>query len=88
MKKKKLMTRLAIGLARSVLVAGILLSFAQPISANLIANGGFETGDFTGWTLTGNVDVSTRVTNARVDPKYVHSGFYGVLSGPWPPDVS
>ena len=89
MKKKKLMTRLAIGLARSVLVAGILLSFAQPISANLIANGGFETGDFTGWTLTGNVTPSTRVTTASDDPTviHVHSGIYGVVSGPHPPDV-
>ena len=26
------------------------LSIAYPAKANLITNGGFETGDFTGWT--------------------------------------
>jgi len=30
------------------LTAPLALSFAQPAKANLIINGGFETGDFTG----------------------------------------
>ena len=30
------------------------LSFALPASANLVVNGGFETGNFSGWTQTGN----------------------------------
>ena len=35
--------------------AAVLL--AHPVSANLITNGGFETGDFTGWAhVGGNVD--------------------------------
>jgi len=29
------------------------LSFAYPARANLITNGGFETGDFSGWTVLG-----------------------------------
>jgi hypothetical protein len=29
------------------------LSFAYPAKANLITNGGFETGDFSGWTVLG-----------------------------------
>jgi hypothetical protein len=30
-----------------------VLSVAYPGKANLVTNGGFETGDFTGWTVTG-----------------------------------
>jgi hypothetical protein len=33
------------------------LSIAHPASANLITNGGFETGDFTGWTHVGGAVV-------------------------------
>ncbi len=51
-------------------------ALATPAHANLVLNGGFETGDFTGWTELG-------------DPTYnivwagnPHSGFYAGLSGP------
>lgn len=39
------------------------------------ANGGFETGDFTGW---GSDQEGAAVTS---DPRYVHSGVYGVQLG-------
>ncbi len=32
-------------------------SLAHPAKANLITNGGFETGDFTGWTVVGHAFV-------------------------------
>jgi len=38
-----------------VLTAVAALSVAYPAKANLITNGGFETGDFTGWTRSGNI---------------------------------
>ena len=40
----------------AVAVAGLTLGLALPVQAETInlVNGGFETGDFTGWTLSGN----------------------------------
>jgi hypothetical protein len=46
---------------------------------SLVQNGGFETGDFTGWTQSGNTN-STDVTSG---PTFVHSGSYGVEAGPY-----
>lgn len=37
----------------------------------LVQNGGFETGDFTDWTQSGQIDGYEFVTN---DPPFVHSG--------------
>lgn len=37
--------------AGSLVVALILMHLVGPVHANSIANGGFETGDLTGWTL-------------------------------------
>src|ERR1700733_1828974 len=56
----------------AALVTGILLTAsALPASAaNLITNGGFETGDFTGWTEGGNFEFSQVVSR----PFYVYSG--------------
>lgn len=45
---------------------------------NLIVNPGFETGDFTGWTQSGDTGF-TFVNAAR---PVVHSGRYGALLGP------
>jgi hypothetical protein len=45
---------------------------------NLISNPGFETGDFTGWTQSGDTGF-TFVNAAR---PVVHSGRYGALLGP------
>ncbi len=43
---------------------------------NLVVNGGFETGDFTGWTLSDSTYTSVTST-----PAFVHSGNYGVAYG-------
>jgi hypothetical protein len=56
---------------------------------SLVQNGGFETGDFTGWTLAGNGTIftpfGTTVYNAVEDaasyPSVVHSGNYGAFLG-------
>lgn len=51
---KKHVSRLGI-----LALAGLLtLGIAQSAKANLIVNGGFETGDFTGWTQTSNTSAT------------------------------
>lgn len=48
---------------------------ATAANANLVTNGGFETGDFTGWTQFGNVD------NMGVDGFFPRSGTYSAFIG-------
>jgi len=43
-------------------------------SDNLVTNGGFETGDFTGWSVTPTVPPGMAV----IESSYVHSGQYAV----------
>lgn len=45
-----------------------LASFAGPSMANLVGNPGFETGDFTDWTLTGD--------GISIDSVFPHTGTY------------
>ena len=65
------------------------IPFTLNVVQSLVQNGGFETGDFTGWTLVGNTIVSnpsgTTVYNAVESganyPLVVHSGSYGAFLG-------
>jgi len=62
-------------------VAALLVLCApMAFGQNLLTNGSFETGDFTGWTTTGNFEFSQVVSG----PFYVYSGaqhgsFYGTF---------
>ncbi|MGA2197677.1 MAG: PEP-CTERM sorting domain-containing protein [Bryobacteraceae bacterium] len=62
-------------------LAMLLAIAALPLCAgNLVTNPGFETGDFTGWTMGGNFEDTEVVSGAF----YVYTGaeegtFYGVL---------
>jgi hypothetical protein len=47
------------------------------LPSSIVQNGGFETGAFTDWTLTGN----TNETAVVEDSPYTYAGIYGVQSG-------
>ncbi|HEY1613134.1 MAG TPA: PEP-CTERM sorting domain-containing protein [Rhizomicrobium sp.] len=61
----------------SVLTAAILLFAAPGARADLVTNGGFETGDFSGW----QVDNIHGTTFVSAYSGYVHSGTYGASLG-------
>jgi hypothetical protein len=65
-------------LAAVLLFSGFFWGSSISVSAQAIQNGGFETGDFTGWTQSGNTDW----TLVRATPAFVHSGAYGAAMGP------
>jgi flagellin len=57
------------------LAAAMAFVLAFPAKADLVANGGFETGDLTGWTHSGNLGFSSVVTSP------IHSGTYAYSNG-------
>jgi len=46
------------------------------VSASLVLNGDFETGNFTDWSESGNIEFTSVTTN------FAHSGLYGAQLGP------
>jgi hypothetical protein len=66
------------------------ISFSLQIGQSLVENGGFETGDFTGWTLVGNTivyygygdfTIYNAVEDAASGYDVVYSGTYGAFLG-------
>jgi hypothetical protein len=55
----------------------LMMLFSPCGAANLVTNPGFETGDFTGWTQSGNTGF-TSVSGGV----YAHAGNYGAQLGP------
>jgi hypothetical protein len=53
------------------------LAFTLTVGESIVSNGGFETGEFTGWTLTG-ATTENFVTNGG---GFVHGGAYGAALG-------
>lgn len=71
------MTTFGSSLAGIVMAA--TLAFAAPAQANLVANGGFETGDFTSWEGTG--DTLFNGVQCPADAS-VHAGSCSAFFGP------
>jgi hypothetical protein len=64
---------------KTLLGAVMVLGLASvTANASLVANGSFETGNFSGWTQGGN----TGFTSVSNSVAAVHSGTYGGLLGP------
>jgi hypothetical protein len=64
-------------LASAILAGALVIS--SPSRANLVTNGGFETGDFTGWTQGGNNTGAIFLTSTS---SFVHSGTWAAFVGP------
>ncbi len=62
-------------------VALLLLGAAGTLSADIVVNGGFETGNFTGWTLNGNIDDGGGMPAVFVTGAFVNSGDYAADLG-------
>ncbi len=64
-------------LARCLFGAVMLLGMASQAGANLLVNGDFETGDFTGWTQFGDMSFS------GVDSQAPQAGTFAAFFGPF-----
>jgi hypothetical protein len=59
-----------------VAAAALIGASSVASAANLVVNGGFETGDFTGWTQSGDT------SSTFVESFFVHSGNFAATFGP------
>jgi hypothetical protein len=75
MRPKTLLVVVALALA-------VMVSTPKTFAQNLVANGSFETGDFTGWTSGGNFEDTFVETGAFYDYTGAQDGIYYAALGP------
>ncbi len=63
-------------------VVAILLCAPAAFAQNLLTNGSFETGDYTGWTEGGNFEFTQVVSGAFYDYSGAEDGIYYSTMGP------
>ena len=68
-----------VSLATICLSLGVLSATAL---GEAVTNGGFETGDFTGWSVGGNTGFTGVVSSPGTPPSGAHSGTYWAALGP------
>ena len=69
-------------------VAAVLLLASVAVRADVVVNGGFETGNFTGWTQFGDTSFTGVVDSSATippNPSPVESGTWGASFGPLTP---
>ena len=72
-------------MTKTVLILSIILCASFARAANIVGNPGFETGDFTSWTLSGTDSSTCLSSNSQycgVDGNDPHSGTYEAFFGP------
>ncbi len=73
-------------LSRKVLVLGALIGLGLPTFAladnNLLINGGFETGDFTGWTQFGNTGFTGVIGPSTAPDGGNYMAYFGPIGSP------
>jgi hypothetical protein len=69
-------------LAVVALVAVLLVGAPTAFATNLLTNGSFETGDFTGWTQSNNFEDTFVETGAYYDYSGAEDGIYYAALGP------
>jgi hypothetical protein len=74
-------------LARCLAIGVLLVAAARVVSANLIKNGDFETGDLTGWTVTGASSAGDIGVAKGLGPDTTFGAFFSA-PGPQSSDIS
>ena len=64
----------------AILITGVLFVAARFASANLITNGDFQTGDFTGWTVTPAATGSFIAVDHGPGPDTTFGAFFGATN--------
>ena len=66
---------------RNLLLISIFAAAAPFCAANLVSNPGFETGNFTSWTIVDNAS-PTSANDFFIDSSFPHSGSFDAAFGP------